>query len=278
MFKSFKVDNARRVEFEDSFVQIPKSKWAYLRGLKFYGNADGVASSFNTVVCGKNIFNPAVNFIGTAGVGWSKSGEVYTLKIISPITDFFVGRNQLLSNVKLKPLTSYMFTFVCTRNTADINLVMANLTDAVFANTATVLFAAGQTGTKTIAVNTRDFTSTTHTYGFYLQGYGSQDAGEWDIQMQLEEGSTATPYQSYNGQTYPYRLEDTDGNLHTLGDGDYYDRDNNIAVIDGDTYNIKPYSPTFLYNQKPVQVEGDVCNVFTDATAQPIMKFKAVSY
>ena len=43
------------------------------------------------------------------------------------------------------------------------------------------------------------------------------------------------------------------------------------------TFAIKSYSPAFLYNAKPVQVEEDTANVFTDAVTRPDISAKVIS-
>jgi hypothetical protein len=90
--------------------------------------------------------------------------------------------------------------------------------------------------------------------------------------------TTMSSFQPYIGYKYPIRIEDSNNVLHTLGENDYYDRDNNIAVVGWITYNIKPYSGTFLYNAKPTQVEADEVHVYTDSAVQPTISCSAVSY
>lgn len=60
MFKNWKANNAKRANFSGETIQIPKSKWGYLRDLKLYGK-----SVQKQTVQGKNLFDKNRAFSGT---------------------------------------------------------------------------------------------------------------------------------------------------------------------------------------------------------------------
>ena len=64
--------------------------------------------------------------------------------------------------------------------------------------------------------------------------YASNVQTYFDVNsFMITKGTADISYEAYNGNTYPYRLEDADGVLHNIGDlpdgtKDSYDRDNNL--------------------------------------------------
>jgi len=275
MFKNFKVDNARRVEFEGSDIQISGSKWAYLRNLKVYGNSDGV-SSFNLTSCGENL--------------WDSKGMFDDLNVADDNAftyETFDGKNCIKVQEPNSNAATLHFNYGFKENTQyrikyDFyhNLISTSYSGIYFLiyYTDGTYRSLGWTITANTWLSIDYITTVDKTVDYIRITYSSAlNYTYFDLDtFQITEGTDDTTYTAYNGTTYPYRIEDTNGNLLTMYDGDYYDRDNNIAVISGTTYNIKPYSFTFLYNQKPIQAESDEANVFTDTNAT--LKFKAVSY
>ena len=71
MFRSFKINTAKRKNFNGELVQINKSKWGYLRDLKIYGKSTQGANptletpqpikttgtATNVTACGENLFD-----------------------------------------------------------------------------------------------------------------------------------------------------------------------------------------------------------------------------
>lgn len=255
MFKSFKVDNARRVEFEDKFIQIPKSKWAYLRNnIDTFHSTGGEGTpseqipivniaEWNNTVYGKNWFNKNDTdvatgyYINAITAGAQIIGEPYYGGGAYAMTGW-------ISVVPNKQITVSGGFF---------GGVVAGL--CFYDITKTVI-----SGLRQFSGN---YTFTTPANCYFIRGSINTETGSLDT-AQLELGSAATADKAYSGSVYSYRLEDTDGNLHYGGDlpdgtADTYNREtgqfvekvlkytlNNTAEILG-VYNVysKPNSEVF---------------------------------
>lgn len=293
MFKNFKVDNAKREEFTGSLATIAKSKEAYLRGLKINGAA---ASSFNITVCGKNIFNynTALHTGQFLDESITKTDGKYTAKGRNDgVNRSFISSSDGLIRIGTSSLGIPSSNgYYLPAGTYTVNFKYKYLLDGGKSTGLGIRVLLGGAGLGSFIFDTDSIFSTslnteysfTRTFNLsqptsvYLMVYLNACRIDF-FDIQIVSGSytaqTLPPYQPYNGQTYPYRLEDTNGTLRTLSAGDYYDRDNNIAALDGEIVNIKPFSAGFQYNAKPIQIAGE-CNIFTDTGAE--MNFKAVSY
>jgi hypothetical protein len=243
------------------FISLPKDETdkppvnADINGLQFYGKStqDGEPSpdnpvdiintppEFNLTSCGKNLFNinnityiePDVNFAIIEDKVRLTANKTTTYMFVRDRVDkYFLQAGQ-----------PYTVNCKCQNSViADgyVSLLINNVPRTDVKSSARLQWS--DTNEKTIHL-----TFTPNTTGFYfiaLYGYGEGAAipqgayiDFWDIQ--LLKGSytaeTLPSYTKYDGSTYPYRIEDLDGNLHELcslpdGTRDEYDRDNGILI------------------------------------------------
>jgi hypothetical protein len=223
MFKNFKIDNARRVEFEGDFIQIPKSKWGYLRDIEFFGKStqDGEPSPDNPVdiintppeldltVCGKNLasetklladntFILEVTFDNKECFSWNAGSENGALRILE--NSFGFGSYTLSGNFYVYSTDggSTRLRFLYTDGSFD---------DGPY-------FQANQW-------QSFSFVSDSSKKIAYIRGVNNNNLRQVYLEkntLQVEQGDTATDYEEFNGGIYPYRLEDVNGVLHEAGD------------------------------------------------------------
>ncbi len=259
MFRNFKIDNARRVDFEGEWIQIPKSKWGYLRNSVFYGKTiqDGEPSSdnpvdpvnippeFNVTVCGRNLFNHRNNAIARGSIEIIDDYVRCTGNNVDAI-DFGFSRgwyrpNWYLAEEYNQPILkngdvvtiSADVRLIEQRNTPGIRIYLYSSSNgaghAIFQAKSLTLntwvrVSQSYTITSTLLVGKDDYYPI-----FTLNG------NIVDIKNIAIKYGTDDTYTPYTGNTYPYRLEDLDGNLHELrslpdGTRDEYDRDNGILI------------------------------------------------
>jgi hypothetical protein len=231
MFKNFKVDNARRVEFTGNNIQIPKSKWAYLRNnIDTFHTTGGEGtpseqipivniSEWNKTVCGINRWDSAKMFADLKAV--HDTGFMYEIKdgrnCIKVVAPNFTARN-IKFYYGFKENTQYSFRF-------DVFNYLVN--PAVAGIVFYVNYSDGSdVQLNSSLVNPETWKTITHTSTagktilnaniFYATGsnYSWFDLDSFAIY----EGVGLYDYTPYQGNTYPYRLEDTDGVLHYGGD------------------------------------------------------------
>ena len=255
MFRNYKIDNARRVEFEGEHIQIPKSKWGYLRDSVFYGKTiqDGeptpdnpvdlvnIPPEFNLTVCGRNLFfrkEPFSILNNGCTHTWNPSTQEYR------ITGVGQGYNTTalmrLSYPHPLEFTSGMFFRIWATGTTPA-VIYPRLMNASTANVATMSIPSGTY-------------SNTHFQG-YLREVEDNTVVIFSPVVYVLEGKTIditfkimisyedAAYEPYQGSTYPYRLEDLDGNLHELcslpdGTADSYDRDSGEFVARIKTFTV----------------------------------------
>jgi hypothetical protein len=235
MFKNFKIDNARRVEFEDKFIQIPKSKWAYLRNNidTFHTTGgDGTPSEpipivniaeYNKTVTGQNLFNKLLTDIVYSTHNLTQTANGIRLTATSQ-TSFLYAND----NYKYFLIKGETYTFKCKwKNSA----VRGGKTYFTINRSGESEYSFGDTYWSDTNEKTalRNFTPTESGYYriiFYAYHHSNQGAmlendycDFWDIQLLKGEytAETMPAYKAYHGKTYPYRLEDTNNVLHECG-------------------------------------------------------------
>lgn len=206
------------------FISLPKDETdkppvnADVNGLQFFGKStqDGEPSSenpvdpvnippeFNQTVCGKNLFNKETR---TLSMWIARYGNMGSSEI-SDTTDY----------IRVEPNTNYFLSGHPNYISQEIAFYDINKTIITELEGIRV---ASDNGLKTTPANCY----------FIRFSMAKTDVAT----VQFEKGSVATPYQPYQGSTYPYRLEDLDGTLHELcslpdGTRDEYDRDNGILI------------------------------------------------
>lgn len=184
-----------------------------------------VASNFKIYVNGKNFFDKNnIVSTNTAQLTLDDSGNVISGS----------GYKNEIISILCRTSTTYTV-----KKTGGTTLRIASST--IPANSLTggsvMLNSAG--GINTSPTSATITTASTAKYLVVQYYHGAYDTALTAAQirqtLQIELGSTATVYTPFRGATYPYRLEDLDGNLHTLkslpnGVKDTYDRDNNRII------------------------------------------------
>jgi hypothetical protein len=231
MFKSFKVDNARRVEFTGNNIQIPKSKWAYLRNnIDTFHSTGGEGtpsepiplvnvSEWNKTVCGINRWNSAKMFADLKAVDNNAFAyETKDSRNCVKVTVPSLAARSLKFYYGFKENTQYSFRFdvfnylvqpsiagiVFDINYSDGSLIQINssLVNPETWKTITYTSTAGKT---VLNINIMFATGSNYSW-FDLDSFA------------IYEGVGLYDYTPYQGKTYPYRLEDVNGILHYGGD------------------------------------------------------------
>lgn len=236
LIKFNKIDNARRLNFNGSFVQIPKSKWGYLRKFKIYGNATQapdptpetpqpiktVGTSTNVMACGENLFAIDATFPKTVqGVTVDYSDGVLTFNGTSTIgeTDFYLttnmnGKYAFVKNGDIYTMKNQLVGGSYTGNTANF-LAYVSITKTT----------GGRLNYLNAAVNTtRSMAAPADGHldriRIYLSANEFITFNNYKIKVHMVKGAytaeTMPPYTPYIGSITPITFRDTNGHLHDL--------------------------------------------------------------
>jgi len=215
------------------FISLPKDETdkppvnADINGLQFFGKStqDGeptaenpvdpvdIPPEFNLTVCGKNILPDK-----------EENWEQGTLASADGMHVSAPNRIRLKSEYMIRIIPNTQITG---------SFISGYVLLAVHEYNISKQWIGRQAELSTVTVS-----ENTHFVRLVVARADSGDLVPSDIGMinaQLELGNMSTPYQPYQGSTYPYRLEDLDGNLHELcslpdGTRDEYDRDNGVLI------------------------------------------------
>ena len=284
------------------FISLPKDETdkppvnADINGLQFFGKTtqDGeptpdnpvdlvnIPPEFNLTVCGKNLFDhrkPASfktgNLVETVlpnGKQFSRvTGQTWIRAryVVGLVSDFIGktitfaataspaagqrGRIDIAysSSIKADPVTGTVNAYGTVDTTQRLVVTKSNIQPIEGYPYLTVAFWVSE-GTPL-----PDNAITTYT----------------DIQLNVGTDDTYTPY---TGNTYPYRLEDLDGNLHELcslpdGTRDEYDRDNGILI--------KPIVKLFASQATGKSIaQTDIPSGWVDVLCRIGLTFRAYKY
>ncbi|MDD4156859.1 MAG: hypothetical protein PHY08_09835, partial [Candidatus Cloacimonetes bacterium] len=223
------INAVKESTFENSILDIPNTGEGFINSLetKFHTTGDEGTpdnsiplvnvSEWNKTVCGRNLFDVGIesDYINSPTVdGDTVSGEIsdgnakYFVK-----KTYYPNKQMYISSVFTVAEKRYLIRLY------DRNKV--NISDTVSLSGWT--YVAYYNGFVKDSDTTIDLTANANVafiqIGFVLKTNGTnvnQTGIISDIMLTL--GNTATDYNAFNGNTYPYRLEDVNGVLHEAGD------------------------------------------------------------
>jgi hypothetical protein len=266
MFKNFKVDNARRVEFEGQHIQIPKSKWAYLRGFNQKGKSEQVVTEtspspevsspinsvpyeHNVISCGKNLFEVGIASDYTkysASPFLIDNNTISTTIVSGASTHFFKNtyypnRVMYLSAVFSLPVKRLIIR--CFDENKNNISSTAKPTDWSYNSYYNAIFIYADLN-KNLLINIPNTAVKYIQVGFALSGddYIGQTVIISDIMLTF--GDTPVDYESYTGTALPRSVTDIAGNnydLRSLPDG-------TADEVDWDNYLLQPRVKLLEFN------------------------------
>lgn len=220
MIKFNKIDNARRLNFNGSFVQIPKSKWGYLRKFKIYGESTqeadptptdpkdikSVASTINVTACGENLAKNVLIDIAQHGVNFSFNPitNAYKIEGTSDVGTYPFKTFSMIS----KGFSGKTITIFKSGNTNSPSLrvhdrqgSLGNVADLSFSNKIIVVTLPELTNDLDV-----EFVCVPSTY-YNSEQYVQILLGSYTLE-------TIPPFTSFTGSTTAITFRDTNGNLH----------------------------------------------------------------
>gem|GEM_PF-6973876 len=252
MFRNFKIDNARRVDFEGEWIQIPKSKWGYLRDSVFYGKTtqDGeptpdnpvdlvsIPSEFNLTVRGRNLFSIGDNYtLSIRGITfeWNKNTQefrIYGTKTTNN-ANVSISVPLVIPAIRLAGLRYIIWVTGSFETGSGLRVVYARLRNKENNNNVGVISISAGTYVSR-KFSTSSFTGDVYHFSPLIE-IPEGAIVDLTFKIMLVYGDSDEHIKYAGGNTYPYRLEDLDGNLHELcslpdGTRDEYDRDNGILI------------------------------------------------